>query len=179
MSVKRVCVFCGSQTGQKTTYAEQARVLGKSLASNHIELVYGGGDIGLMNVIADAVLSYGGKVHGVIPEHLLNRAHGNLTALHVTNSMHERKAMMAELSDAFIALPGGFGTFEELLETITWCQLDLHEKPVILFNMDGYYDLLIKFIEQAVEQGFIADHSWDAIHVITETEDCLELLVSS
>lgn len=176
MSIKRVCVFCGSKTGNNPAYAKQARNLGKSLASHHIELVYGGGSIGLMNVVADAVLSYGGKVHGVIPEHLMSRAHGNLTALHVTDSMHERKAMMAELSDAFIALPGGFGTFEELLETITWVQLGLHGKPVLIFNMDGYYDLLVKFVDQAVDQGFIAEQNWDAIHVISTVEDCLNLL---
>ncbi len=176
MKIKRVCVFCGSQTGSNPAFARETRKLGKSLATNNIELVYGGGSIGLMNVIADAVLSHGGKVHGVIPEHLMNRAHGNLTALHITDSMHERKAMMAELSDAFIALPGGFGTFEELLETITWVQLDLHDKPVLLFNMEGYYDLLIQFIENAVEQGFITQQNWDGINTISTVDDCLKLL---
>lgn len=179
MGINRVCVFCGSRTGQNPVFAEQSRKLCKQLASHHIELVYGGGSIGLMNVIADAVLSYGGKAHGVIPEHLMNQAHGNLTALHVTNTMHERKAMMAELSDAFIALPGGFGTFEELLETITWVQLDLHSKPVILFNMGGYYDRLIQFIEQSVAEGFISRENWEAIHKVSTVEDCINLLVSA
>ncbi|MDX1638178.1 MAG: TIGR00730 family Rossman fold protein [Balneolaceae bacterium] len=176
MPIKRVCVYCGSKTGENPAYARQARELGKSLANDHIELVYGGGSIGLMNVIADAVLSYGGKVHGVIPEHLMSRAHGNLTALHVTDSMHERKAMMAELSDAFVALPGGFGTFEELLETITWVQLGLHGKPVIIFNMDGYYQLLVQFIQQAVKEGFIAEDNWRVINTVSTVEECLHLL---
>ncbi|MFH5831154.1 TIGR00730 family Rossman fold protein [Halalkalibaculum sp. DA3122] len=179
IKIKRVCVFCGSKTGRNPAFATQARTLGKALATNHIDLVYGGGSIGLMNVIADAVLSYGASVHGVIPEHLMSHAHGNLTALHVTDSMHERKAMMAELSDAFIALPGGFGTFEELLETITWVQLGLHEKPVLIFNMDGYYDLLVSFIDQAVDQGFITKQQWSAIYVISTVDECLELLTSS
>ncbi|MDZ7693298.1 MAG: TIGR00730 family Rossman fold protein [Balneolaceae bacterium] len=154
MSVKRVCAFCGSRTGNNPVFAELTRKLRQRTCNNHIDLVYGGGKIGLMNVVADAVLSYGGQAHGVIPEHLMHQAHGNLTALHVTNTMHERKAMMAELSDASVALPGGFGTFEELLETITWVQLDLHAKPVLVFNMDGYYDLLIKFINKAVQREF-------------------------
>ena len=176
MSIKRVCVFCGSKSGRNPAFAQQSRELGKSLADQQLELVYGGGSIGLMNVIADAVLSDGGNVHGVIPEHLMSHAHGNLTALHVTNTMHERKAMMAELSDAFVALPGGFGTFEELLETITWVQLELHNKPVMLFNMAGYYDPLIRFIDQAVEQGFISQEKWDEILTVTTVDECLTLL---
>lgn len=144
------------------------------MAARQIELVYGGGSIGLMNVLADAVLSGGGKVHGVIPEHLIQRAHGNLTALHVTDSMHERKAMMEELSDAFIALPGGFGTFEELLETITWVQLELHKKPVIIFNMAGYYDQLIEFLSNAVENGFIKPENYESINIATTVNGCIK-----
>lgn len=174
--VRRVCVFCGSSTGKNPLFAEKARALGKKLASSHIELVYGGGSVGLMNVLADAVLGSGGKVHGVIPEHLIKRAHGNLTALHVTDSMHERKAMMEELSDAFIALPGGFGTFEELLETITWVQLELHHKPVIIFNIQGYYDKLIDFLENAVENGFIKTENYKTIKVVTTVDGCLNEL---
>lgn len=176
MATRRVCVYCGSSTGKNPLFADKARRLGKELASRHIELVYGGGSIGLMNVLADAVLSYGGKVHGVIPEHLIKRAHGNLTALHVTDSMHERKAMMEELSDAFVALPGGFGTFEELLETITWVQLGLHEKPVIIFNMDGYYDKLIEFLSNAVENGFIKPENYESINFVTTVDGCLKIL---
>lgn len=176
MGTRRVCVYCGSSTGKNPVFAEMARNLGKKLASRHIELVYGGGAVGLMNVLADAVLSYGGKVHGVIPEHLIQRAHGNLTALHVTDSMHERKAMMEELSDAFIALPGGFGTLEELLETITWVQLGLHEKPVLIFNIDGYYDKLIEFLSNAVENGFIKPENYKSINIVTSVDGCINLL---
>lgn len=179
MSVKRVCVYCGSSTGKNPLFAEQARGLGKALASHHIELVYGGGSIGLMNLIADAVLSSGGKVHGVIPEHLMGRAHGNLTALHVTDSMHERKAMMAELSDAFIALPGGFGTFEELLETITWVQLGLHGKPVVVFNINGYYQKLIELIDNAVQEGYITSTNREIVQFVTSTGECIKYLKST
>lgn len=176
MPARRVCVFCGSHSGNNPRFADQARVLGKALAEHRIELVYGGGAIGLMNVIADAVLGGGGKVHGVIPEHLLERAHGNLTALHVTDSMHERKAMMEELSDAFIALPGGFGTFEELLESITWVQLELHNKPIILYNIDGYYEKLIEFIDHAIESGFIRPGNRHILKMASTVEDCLSVL---
>ncbi len=178
MNIHRACVFCGSRTGTNPLFTEEARRLGKALADHGLELVYGGGAIGLMNVIANGVLSHGGKVHGVIPEHLMKWevGHQNLTALHITDSMHERKAMMAELSDAFIALPGGFGTFEELMEVITWLQIDIHSKPVILFNVDGYYDKLIDFIDHAVESGFIDQGNRDLLTVVKDTEGCLEAL---
>ncbi len=179
MSLKRrVCIYCGSKTGQNPTFTEQARELGTRLASNEIEVVYGGGSIGLMNEVANATLSRGGQVHGVIPQHLydLEVAHEQLTALHITDSMHERKAMMAELSDAFIALPGGFGTFEELMEAITWLQLGIHEKSVIVFNIDGYYDQLISFIDHAVENGFITNGKRDALKVAETVEECLTYL---
>lgn len=178
MSKKRVCVFCGSSTGNNPAFAKQARELGRQLASHSIELVYGGGAIGLMNEVANATLSHGGQVHGVIPQHLkdLEIAHQNLTALHVTDTMHQRKAMMAELSDAFIALPGGFGTFEELMEVITWSQLDLHNKAVIVFNIDGYYNPLISFINQSVEHGFISRENRDTLQVANDIEECLEFL---
>lgn len=178
MSVHRVCVFCGSSAGNSEVFTLEAKALGKRLAQNHIELVFGGGSIGLMNVIANAVLSHGGKAHGVIPNHLLERevGHRNLTALHITDSMHERKAMMAELSDAFIALPGGYGTFEELMEAITWLQLKIHSKPVILFNIDGYYDKLIAFIDHAKECGFINNKNKELLHTVDNIDDCIELL---
>lgn len=178
MAIRRVCVFCGSKKGANPAYTEQARLLGQALAGHRLELVYGGGAIGLMNVIANSVLSRGGKVHGVIPEHLMKWevGHRNLTALHITDSMHERKAMMAELSDAFIALPGGFGTFEELMEVITWLQIDIHSKPVILFNVDGYYGKLIEFIDHAVESGFIEQGNRDLLTVVKDTKGCLEAL---
>jgi len=174
----RVCVFCGSSTGKNPAFTNQARKLGIGLASSHIDVVYGGGAIGLMNVVANAALSRGGRVHGVIPEHLsdLEIAHRNLTALHITDTMHERKAMMAELSDAFIALPGGFGTFEELMEVITWSQLDLHDKAVIMFNIDGYYDQLISFIDHSVDNGFISPGNRSTLKVARSVDECINFL---
>lgn len=138
-------------------YADAAREMGRLLASKHIGLVYGGGNVGLMGVIADAALEAGGEVIGVIPRALADReiAHTGLTRLHVVDSMHTRKAMMAELSDAFIAMPGGVGTFEEFFEAVTWTQLGLHRKPCGLLNVDGFYTLLERFIDQAVTEGFI------------------------
>ena len=175
---KRLCVFCGSSTGSNPAYTEQALKLGKELASHNIGLVYGGGSVGIMNAVADGVLSRGGQVHGVIPEHLNDRehAHQQLTALHITDTMHERKAMMAELSDAFMALPGGFGTFEELLEAITWTQLGLHRKSVIIYNIDGYYDLLIDFIDHAAGEGFISPDNRQLLKVGNTIEECLQYL---
>lgn len=175
---KRVCVYCGSKTGLNPKYTEGAQNLGHALASNQIGLVYGGGSVGLMNEIANATLSRGGQVHGVIPQHLYDMevAHENLTALHITDTMHERKAMMAELSDAFIALPGGFGTFEELMEAITWLQLGIHKKTVIIFNMDGYYDKLIEFIDDAVANKFITSENRSLLKTAQTVDECLKLL---
>ena len=177
-STKRVCVFCGSSTGNNPAFASQAKELGQKLATNNIELVYGGGSVGIMNEVADGALSHGGQVHGVIPEHLNDRehAHSNLTALHITDTMHERKAMLAELADAFMALPGGFGTFEELMEAITWAQLGLHQKTVILYNIDGYYDKLIEFIDQSVVDGFISSQNRDLLKEANNVEKCLQYL---
>ncbi len=174
----RVCVYCGSKTGENPAFAKQAKALGKQLATQNIGVVYGGGSIGLMNEIANATLSRGGEVHGVIPKHLhdLEVAHRQLTTLHITDSMHERKAMMAELSDAFIALPGGFGTFEELMEAITWLQLGIHDKEVIVYNIDGYYDKLIAFIDHAVENGFITSGNRSTLNVANSVEECLGFL---
>lgn len=175
---KRVCIYCGSKKGDKPAYTEKARELGKTLAFLNIGVVYGGGSIGLMNEVANATLNHGGQVHGVIPQHLheIEVAHQQLTALHVTGTMHERKAMMAELSDAFIALPGGFGTFEELLEATTWLQLEIHTKAVILYNIEGYYDKLIDFIDHAVESGFISKSNRSRLKVANSVQECLEHL---
>lgn len=175
---KRVCVYCGSKTGNNSSFVPQTKALGHTLASNKIGLVYGGGSVGLMNEIANATLSRGGQVHGVIPQHLYDMevAHKNLTALHITDTMHERKAMMAELSDAFIALPGGFGTFEELMEAITWLQLGIHNKTVILFNIDGYYNKLIEFIDEAVKNKFITKDNRTLLKTATTIEECLNHL---
>lgn len=153
----RVCVFCGSSVGLDPAYADAARAMGRALVDRGLSLVYGGGQVGLMGVIADAVLEAGGEVIGVIP-HALNAreiAHHRLTKLHVVDSMHERKALMASLSDAFLAMPGGFGTYEEIFEAITWTQLGVHRKPCGLLNVAGFYDPIVQFLDHAVTEQFI------------------------
>jgi uncharacterized protein (TIGR00730 family) len=154
---RRLCVFCGSAKGKRPEYAETAVAMGRLLADRGIDLVYGGGNIGLMGLVADACLQAGGEVTGVIPEALMKKevGHLDLTALEVVDSMHTRKARMAELSDGFIALPGGFGTFEELFEMLTWGQLGFHEKPVGLVNVAGYFSPLIALCDHAVAEGFM------------------------
>lgn len=155
--MKSICVFCGSRLGSKAIYREVATSVGKLLAHQQLRLVYGGGNIGLMGAVADAVLASGGEVVGVIPNHLQEKevGHAGLTELHVVNTMHERKALMANLADAFIALPGGFGTFEEFCEILTWAQLDLHHKPCGLLNVDHFYDPLLMLFDRAVDEGFL------------------------
>lgn len=157
--MKRVCVFCGSSMGSRPVYAEAARALGRMLAGRGIGLVYGGGNIGLMGEVANAALAGGAEVIGVIPEALMKFEVGNLdlTALHVVGSMHERKALMAELSDGFIALPGGIGTMEELFEVWTWGQLGLHPKPLGFLDVAGYYDHLHAFLDHMVAEGFLKE----------------------
>jgi uncharacterized protein (TIGR00730 family) len=159
--VKRICVFAGSSSGSNVAHRDAAVALSDALARRGFELVYGGGCVGLMGVLADAMLARGGRVTGVIPHTLLVRevGHRGLTELKVVESMHERKATMAELSDGFIALPGGFGTLEELFEILTWAQLGLHGRPCGVLNIDGYYDALLKFLDHAHGQGFVrAEH---------------------
>ena len=155
--MSRVCVFCGSKTGIRPLYAEVAGQLGSHLAGRGHDLVYGGGATGLMGVVADSILEAGGQAIGVIPRSMATRevAHPGLTRMHVVGTMHERKALMAELSDAFVALPGGYGTFEELLEMITWAQLGIHRKPVGLLNAGGYFDPLVEMFDRAVREGFV------------------------
>ena len=153
----RICVYCGSNSGGRPIYLEAARDLADVLVRHDFELVYGGADKGIMGVIADAVLEQGGKVHGVIPKLLCEKelAHQNLTELHVVASMHERKTMMAALSDGFIAMPGGYGTLEEIIEMITWGQLKFHEKPCGLLNVGGYFDHLLAYLNHATAEGFL------------------------
>jgi uncharacterized protein (TIGR00730 family) len=152
-TIKRICVFCGSQAGSREVYSEQARALGRAMAERGIGLVYG---VGMMGAVADAVIEARGEVIGVIPYALASKERARRDVdMRVVNTMHERKAMMAELSDAFIAMPGGFGTLEEMMETITWGQLGIHRKPVGLLNVASYYDPLIAMIERAIEEGFI------------------------
>ncbi|MGO4523382.1 TIGR00730 family Rossman fold protein [Microvirga sp. 2MCAF35] len=153
----RLCVFCGSSSGQDPIYFAVARSLGETLAVQGIELVYGGASVGLMGAVADAALEKGGHVIGVMPQALVDKeiAHRSLGDLRVVGSMHERKALMAELSDGFIALPGGLGTFEELFEVWTWAQLGYHRKPCALLNAGGFYDKLTDFLDDVVERGFV------------------------
>ncbi len=156
-TLRTLCVYCGSSAGHDPAYASAARSLGKLLAERGIGLVYGGGHVGLMGIIADAVLDGGGTVTGVIPEALANKeiSHHRVTELHVVADMHERKAMMAERSDGFLAMPGGIGTLEELFEVMTWLQLGYHAKPVGLLNVNGFYDGLLAFLDTQRDQGFL------------------------
>ena len=155
--MRNICVFCGSQSGSDPRYRHAAVELGNLLAERGHGLVYGGGHIGLMGAIADTVMQAGGTVTGVIPKPLTERelAFETVTRLHVVSSMHERKALMASLSDAFIALPGGFGTLEELFEVVAWAQLGIHRKPIGMLNVDGFFDSLKVFVEHAIAEGFI------------------------
>ena len=154
---KRLCVFCGSSHGRNPAYEEAAQNLGGELARRNIALVYGGGNVGLMGVIADAVLAAGGEVIGVIPEALMAKelGHNGIQDLRVVKTMHERKALMAELSDGFIAMPGGIGTFEEFFEIVTWAQLGFHTKPCALLNVNGFYDPLLRLVDHAIAERFI------------------------
>lgn len=178
--MKRICVFCGSSLGEKAEYSEAAVTLGGLLARRGIGLVYGGGNVGLMGVIANAVLEAGGEVIGVIPHSLASREieHRGLTQLHVVDSMHTRKAMMAELADAFIAMPGGVGTFEEFFEAVTWTQLGLHRKPCGLLNVAEFYSPLAAFIDQAVSEGFIKPIHRASIIVDDNAERLLNTLAT-
>ncbi|WP_395004609.1 TIGR00730 family Rossman fold protein [Undibacterium sp.] len=155
--MKSICVYCGSAAGNSPAFHQAATTLAHQLVSRDLELVYGGGGVGLMTVIADEVLKLGGHVTGVIPKALMERevGHDSLSKLHVVTNMHERKALMAELSDGFIALPGGIGTMEELFEMFTWLQLGFHHKPLGLLNVNGFYDHLLQFLEHAVLSGFL------------------------
>lgn len=155
--MKRIVVFCGSSSGYEEIYKTQASLLGKALAKRNIELIYGGANIGLMGAVADAVLKAGGKVIGVLPNFLREKeiAHNGLTQLILVDSMHERKLKMSELCDGIIALPGGYGTLEEFFEMLTWAQLGLHQKPVAILNVDGFYDSLSILIQTMVEKGFL------------------------
>ncbi len=157
--MKRICVFCGSSPGARPEYMNIAAELGALLAKENIGLVYGGASVGLMGAVADATLAAGGEVIGVIPKHLFRKeiAHQGLADLRIVNSMHERKALMEELSSGFIALPGGFGTFEEFFEIITWAQLGLHQKPAALLNVLGYYDSLLALLNRGIQDQFIRE----------------------
>lgn len=180
--MKRLCVFCGSSMGNDPAYAAAATEVGKLLAERGIELVYGGGNVGLMGTVARSALEHGGDVIGIIPRSIFDKEVGNpgVTELFVVNSMHERKTMMATLSDGFIALPGGYGTLEEFIEVTTWSQLGFHEKPCILLNINQYYEKLIDLVDHFVGEGFVkpnmrelilsADTPTELMHVLDDYE---------
>jgi len=168
--MKSVCVFCGSNPGQDPVYAAGARAMGAEIAKRGLTLVYGGGAVGLMGIVANAALDAGGEVHGVIPKALRDKeiGHIGLTRLEIVDTMHTRKARMAELSAGFIAMPGGIGTFEELFEIWTWGQLGIHAKPLALLNVAGFYDPLAVFLDRTVEEGFLKPNH--RAMVMTDTE---------
>ena len=178
--IDRVCVFCGSNPGDHPDYARAAREVGTLLARESIGLVYGGGHRGLMGAIADAALAEGGHVIGVIPGHLEARefAHQGLSDLRVVRTMHERKSMMADLSDGFVGLPGGLGTMEEFFEVATWSQLGIHAKPAVLLNVRGYYDLVGRFLDHAVNEGFLLGEHRALIAICHEPGTILDALRS-
>jgi uncharacterized protein (TIGR00730 family) len=176
--LRSLCVFCGSSTGHEPAYTEAARSLGRTLAGAKIRLIFGGGHVGLMGEVANAALAAGGEAIGVIPNSLVEReiAHTGLTDLHVVGSMHERKAMMSDLSDGFIALPGGTGTLEEFFEVLTWAQLGEHAKPCSLLNVAGYYDPLLRVFDHMVDKGFLSESNKALVLVESDPETLLAKL---
>ena len=179
--MKRLAVYCGSSMGSDPGFADTARALGQEMARRGIGLVYGGGHRGLMGVVADAVLAGGGEAHGVIPQALvdLEVAHTGLTELHTVITMHERKAKMTELTDAFIALPGGIGTFDELFEAWTWNALGYHSKPFALLNVEGFWDEMIRFLDHVTESGFMSPARRSQLLVAGSIPEAIELLDSA
>ena len=181
--LRAICVYCGASSGHAPPHAATARLLGTELARQQITLVYGGGRVGLMGIVADAVMSAGGEVIGVIPQALMDTevGHEHISRLVVVKDMHERKAMMSDYADAFIALPGGLGTLEELFETLTWSQLGFHAKPIGLLNIDGFYDGLVDFIAHQVREGFVRpEHAKlllneDRVPSLIEQLQCFEM----
>jgi uncharacterized protein (TIGR00730 family) len=181
MNIHRICVFCGSRSGSKPIYADGARRLGKAIAARGLELVYGAGHVGLMGVLADAALAAGGRVVGVIPRSLVVRelAHRGLSEMIVVDTMHERKARMADRAEAFLALPGGYGTLDELFEILTWAQLGIHGKPIGLINTDGYFDSLLAWIDRSVSEEFVRPAYRALLRVGREPEETLAAVVDA
>jgi uncharacterized protein (TIGR00730 family) len=179
--MQRLCVFCGSSRGNAPQYIEAARSLGRLLAARRVGLVYGGSNAGLMGALADSVLEGGGHVTGVIPRGLVERevAHRGLNDLRVVETMHERKALMADLADAFAALPGGFGTYDELCEIVTWAQIGIHRKPIGLLNTLGYWDPFLSLVSHAVEAGFVRDSHRDLLIVMDQVDILVDHLFSA
>jgi len=175
--MNRLCVYCGSSPGSNEVYVDAAKELAQLLVSSGIELVYGGSSKGIMGVLADAVLAGGGKVSGVIPQSLVDKevAHAGLTGLHVVKSMHDRKSLMAVLSDGFVAMPGGFGTLEEIVEVLTWGQLQFHTKPCGFLNVDGYFDHLLAYFDHANREGFLRKEHREMLLVANTPAELLDL----
>jgi uncharacterized protein (TIGR00730 family) len=178
MTCRSICVFCGSQDGRRPEYVEATREFAQVAAKRGVTLVFGGGHVGLMGALADAALEHGGRIVGVIPRHLMRPevAHRRLTELLVVGSMHERKRTMAERSDAFVVLPGGYGTLEEMFEMVTWLQLQRQSKPVGILNLERFYDPLLDFLKHAANEGFIRPEHWDLLIVEHTAELLLERL---
>ena len=178
MTTMSLCVYCGSRQGELSAYSDAARAVGREIGRRGWQLVYGGGRAGLMGVVADAALDAGASVVGVIPHSLMDRelGHVGLTELHVVDTMHQRKTLMAERSDAFLALPGGIGTFEELFEVWTWRQLGYHDKPIGLLNVAGFYDTLLSFLQHSLGQGFMASAQSELLQVDTDAVALIEHL---
>lgn len=178
---KWICVFCASAEGVSPEYMDQARAMGRSIAGRGHGLVYGGATVGTMGAMANAALDAGGEVVGVIPDVLMDRelGHARLAELHIVRTMHERKAMMANRADAFVALPGGYGTLDEFIEILTWAQLRIHSKPCVLVNVQGYYDGLLVFLKTAVSCGFLKQSNFELIQVAGSADEALDLVERS
>jgi len=178
--MKRIAVFCGSNSGVNLNFKIQALNLGKKLAESNIELIFGGGKVGLMGAVADGVLQNGGKVTGVLPQFLKRKEleHLDLTEIIIVDNMHERKAKMYDLCDGVIALPGGFGTLDELFEVLTWAQLSLHQKPIAILNINGYYNALIDFIETMIKNEFLKEEYRNLLLISDNIEDLLSKMES-
>lgn len=176
--MKKLCIYCGSSAGKNPAYAQLAQAMGTQLAEAGYEIVYGGGSTGLMGIVADAALEAGGRVTGIIPRALYDKevGHDRLSELYIVASMHERKTMMAALSDAFIALPGGYGTLEEYVEVLTWSQLGFHAKPCVLLNADGFYQGLLNFFDHLVDEGFVLPRLRQLVLTAGTIEELLHLL---
>lgn len=179
--IRRLCIFCGSSSGNDPAYASAAEQLGRELSATGIGLVFGGGRVGLMGVLANAVLASGGRAVGVMPKSLVEKeiAHTSLTELHIVNSMHERKALMADLADGFVLLPGGFGSWEEFCEIFTWLQLGIHSKPCGVLNVAGYYDSLLAQVSRAVSDGFLRASHLESLVIETDVRRLLSRLASA
>lgn len=176
--MKSICVFCGANRGHSPVYEEATQLLARQIVQRGDRIVYGGGCVGLMGILADEALKHGGYVVGVVPKFLKDHevAHQGLQELIVTQSMHERKAIMADRSDAVVALPGGFGSLDELFEILTWKQLQLHNKPIILLNVNGFYDFLARLLQQMVEEGFLKPHNYHLLQFANSVEHLFQLL---